>query len=921
MSSLIGNDQDGTPPGGDSSEFAQARQLLDLLFGPDDSVLIRPIESWTEQGKKRSRTVFRLTTGIPSARFTSGRFQSLLRKCEIERAHTFFGVCPRFGNVGFDFSWQIRTVRCLWADVDNCSVEEALKRCKEAGLPPPSAVVSSGNGVHLYWVLEQPYVIDDVPEPPQVFREFVEIQGRKRCIKFFLERGTDRRINLNDPATGRSIPSATPALSPKAIHLQDVIKGVAAKLSGDHTIDLARLLRLPGTLNRKDERNGRTPVPCRLVSCDGQRYALSEFERYADDSPDAARRRQIAQVPLPTVRKLSAGRRDKLNERITACAIADPGSRSERDFALCCFAIEQGIDRAAILGMVANVGKFAERGETYFNQTWEKAEQTTRETLFKRALRKVGQKPESAPGTTDSVDSDSQSDEGKPPGDCSPIIKIDARSTPVAKTMREITDRLLAVGCCFVRADQLVLVHDQTLSPILEVPELAGLLNQYVEFRVISGGTGEFRPLPSSYGSTWLNHPRERSRLPHIRLFSHNPVYADDWRLVSPGYDKPSGIYYAGPDIPIRDGTEYLDALLMDFCFKQPCDRTNYIGMLLTVVLINQFIGSKPAALFNGNQPELGKTILAQIIAVLRDGQPVETATYNPNDEEFEKRLGSLVRRGATTIIVDNAKARGRQQCIESPCLERSITDHIISFRLLGFSQDIRAENSHLFCLTANSSDVSRDLLTRSVVINLYFEGSPERRKFSIADPEGYAQTHRVELLGELLGMVERWKSAGKPLANVHSRFNKRGWGNIVGGILNACGEVDFLNNVEEVAVQLDHTRREFAELVGRLADEPQEHWTASEMAALCARHGLLTKDLGSDSPHSRSTTMGILAVRYLAERFTGPEGQRLAFHKSPHRKGTFYHVRQIDSVDELPNLGTSAERLPNLAETEGSAP
>src|SRR4029077_5072894 len=119
------------------------------------------------------------------------------------------------------------------------------------------------------------------------------------------------------------------------------------------------------------------------------------------------------------------------------------------------------------------------------------------------------------------------------------------------------------------------------------------------------------------------------------------------------------------------------------------------------------------------------------------------------------------VRRGVTTIIIDNAKSRGKNSRIESACLERSITDPILSFRLLGQSASIRAENSHIFCITANTPDVSRDLVTRSVVINLYYEGDPERREFSIPDPEAYVQQHRNELLGELIGMVERWKASG----------------------------------------------------------------------------------------------------------------------------------------------------------------
>ena len=292
--------------------------------------------------------------------------------------------------------------------------------------------------------------------------------------------------------------------------------------------------------------------------------------------------------------------------------------------------------------------------------------------------------------------------------------------------------------------------------------------------------------------------------------------------------------------------------------------------MLLTALLVPRFIGSKPAALFNGNQPELGKSILAQIIAILRDGQSAETASYNPNDEEFEKRLGAIVRRGVTTIIIDNAKAQGRNPRIESACLERSITDPILSFRLLGQSASIRAENSHIFCITANTPDVSRDLVTRSVVINLYHEGDPERREFSIADPEGYAQQHRLELLGELIGMIERWKASGMPMAKVHSRFNKRGWGNIVGGILEACGEPDFLANAEEAAAALDETRREFAELVGVLADHPQGTWTSAELVELCGRDSLLAADLGEGSPRSLATKTGHVGRSVCRRAFPG---------------------------------------------------
>ncbi len=139
-------------------------------------------------------------------------------------------------------------------------------------------------------------------------------------------------------------------------------------------------------------------------------------------------------------------------------------------------------------------------------------------------------------------------------------ITIDSRSTPVASTMGQITDRLLSTGSCFNRMEQLVVVREQSISPVLSSAELTGLLNQHVEFYFVNEDGGEYKPLPTSYANTWLNNVGQRERLPAIRLFSHNPIYTEDWRLVSPGFD-PNRVSitrgqtsnpWKGPSISIR---------------------------------------------------------------------------------------------------------------------------------------------------------------------------------------------------------------------------------------------------------------------------------------------------------------------------------------------------------------------------------
>ncbi len=818
---------------------------------------------------------------------------------QTELTNQFFSVCPRVADAGrFDLAWQIRTVRCLWADIDNCDVAVALERVSSAALPYPTAVVNSGNGVHFIGDWSKPFAIDDAgPSIPVNIEPIQSGDLRKRARRYVLE-GRDR-IYLDQR-------HHLATLSPKALMIQDILSGLAEAIGGDNTTDLTRLLRVPGTYNRKDQRNGRQPILSELVECDAnRRYTLNAFALFHKPSTTTKRQRDIDSMPLPAIRKSTAVKTDKLSEYIAACTIAREGSRSETDFALCCYAIRNGFEAEEVWLQVESVGKFAEAGRPYFDRTWANAQHDVRTFIYKKLERRVEKATDRPTFDTDAF--------SEPYSDTQPKITVNPKETPVGTTMEEITSRLAATNCCYTRANQLVVVNGQSISPILSPAELTGLLNQYVEFYFIKKDVGEYKPLPTSYANTWLNNVQQRNRLPAIKLFSRNPIYTSDWRLINPGYDPQSCFYYAGPAVEPIEGTKHLDTLLSEFCFAYASDRTNYIGILLTSLLVSHFVGSKPAVLFNGNQAGLGKSTLAQILARLRDGAEAATASYSENDEEFEKRIGAIVKSGATTVIIDNAKAKPRRAKIDSACLERSITDPVLSYRLLGQSSEIRAENSHIFCITANAPDVSPDLMSRSVVINLHHMGNPKSRTFAMNDPEAYVQEHRQQLLSELVNMVERWKNAGMPLATTQTRFNKKSWGNIIGGILEANGEPDFLENADEAAAAMDDTQREFSELVGLLAQLPKGTWTAAELTDLANEHFLLRSELGQGTPRSQCTRLGVLAGRYVDERFGMDDGSIAIFHRSDIGRKTLYHVgvgddwcRRLSFYSDLCERGNS---------------
>ena len=59
---------------------------------------------------------------------------------------------------------------------------------------------------------------------------------------------------------------------------------------------------------------------------------------------------------------------------------------------------------------------------------------------------------------------------------------------------------------------------------------------------------------------------------------------------MKPGYNADSKIYYAGPEIVPADHIKLLDEMLQEFCFATPGDRANFLGLLLTPLLMPMYL-------------------------------------------------------------------------------------------------------------------------------------------------------------------------------------------------------------------------------------------------------------------------------------------------------------------------------------------
>jgi hypothetical protein len=221
---------------------------------------------------------------------------------------------------------------------------------------PPTIIIVTGNGAHAWWLLKEPHAFESDEDRAEVAR----LVARWHTM-----------LRLKSQARGWSY---------------------------DRLSDLARILRIPGTLNHKDAAH---PKEVRVNSQSGRLYHLSDFEEYLDDAqiPDpeeqerAAREwherfadKALAVNPNAEIPKdvLDGWLREDMRFRNTWLRqrhdLKDQ-SGSGYDLALACFGFDAGLTEQQIVDLICHHrrvhNKPARTRLDYYQRTLSKAEKKT----------------------------------------------------------------------------------------------------------------------------------------------------------------------------------------------------------------------------------------------------------------------------------------------------------------------------------------------------------------------------------------------------------------------------------------------------------------------------------------------------------------------------------------------------------------
>jgi hypothetical protein len=581
-----------------------------------------------------------------------------------------------------------------------------LDALKTTGVPAPTFVVDSGNGLQFGWRLAD-------------------------------------RVTLPELAEGALRKEALAIVENVEARIKAVMERLGAK-AGTQNID--RILRLPGTLNLPNaikRKRGRVACPAACIEFNDSVHALSAF-------PLPAKEDAKAKSKPDTPKRLPLALRLMLD--LTGEAPANWETRSHLFWAFVHAALRKGLDDYAIV----NAALGAAQGSSIGDHVRENGGEPYVKSQIERALNAApksdggdGSIIRCAAGTLDKV------------WRLTERALIDA-GVPVYVRGGQLVQPLWrwekSAGERDVLTSQFVPYNVARLGDVVahqarvQYQKFNARANKWVNVdppnevmeRLIVVGHWSF---PSVIGL--VNSPTMRR---------------DGTLLVKEGYDPATQLWYKSSgdlklppilDRPTREDAEAalkkLDELLGGFPFEDDTSRAAALAALMTPVL-RAAMDIAPLFLITAPEPRTGKTKLVYLCAVLATGRnPIATAG-SEKPEEMEKRIETAALGGRPILHFNNLP---NGMVLESAGLSQMLTEGEVVIRKLGVHEEGKCDcRATTVFANGNNVTVSEDLVPRTMAIRLDAQSErPEERSFEF-DPIERVRADRGGYLAAVFTIV-----------------------------------------------------------------------------------------------------------------------------------------------------------------------
>ena len=247
-------------------------------------------------------------------------------------------------------------------------------------------------------------------------------------------------------------------------------------------------------------------------------------------------------------------------------------------------------------------------------------------------------------------------------------------------------------------------------------------------------------PPPRSAVSAFLDAtPAERLLRPLTAIACAPTLRPDTYSVIDKyGYDPDTGIFMAwsGEPLELPDNVStdalhqsvqlYRD-LLVETAFEDSELGLSVVLSAINATLLRPIIGVSPLFLFDAPVAGTGKSYLAELVGLITIGRRPPAMTAGWNDDEFDKRLGTVAMLGDQILLIDNIERE-----LKSDTLCTMITSGLIRVRVLGKSEAIDVPALATVFATGNNVQIYNDLTRRTLAIRLNaLQERPETRVFA----------------------------------------------------------------------------------------------------------------------------------------------------------------------------------------------
>lgn len=323
-----------------------------------------------------------------------------------------------------------------------------------------------------------------------------------------------------------------------------------------------------------------------------------------------------------------------------------------------------------------------------------------------------------------------------------------------------------------------------------------------------------------------LADAHDRPFLPPLRAIVYAPTFAPNGRLLKPGYDGETHLWYAAQDDDPDDDVDadpnalegaiaLVNEALCDFLFETPGDKAHAISLFLLPFVREMVAG--PTPLYNIEAPiaGTGKGLLSHVL--LDPSSSYHMLTETRREDEQEKQIATACMSMWPTAVLDNVSS-----AVKSPLLASIVTSREPEIRVMGVLKAVRVRRVPIFVITANNPSFSEENARRVARIRIVspIADPADRSDFKHPDLELWIEEMRADLCRAAVTMVKAWVAKGAPRVKGRPWGSFEAWAGVMGSLTAFLGFEGFGSaRIERDSIMSTESR--WRELIEKWAEPP----------------------------------------------------------------------------------------------------